>query len=145
MADLQDYIAKMDKHKRLRFKKDFDTQTYALQTLKLMKKQKGIIYIAKEKGDFAGYIFGIIVSFSGIENLEQYPIKDGRIAELFVNPEYRGKKVGFLLMEKMEHYFKTHGCNSVRLECFMPNKKAHKFYKKLGYEDRTMSMLKTLK
>ena len=78
-------------------------------------------------------------------NLEGYPSIDGFIQELIIFPEHRGKKAGAMLMAKMEKYLWQKKCSVIRLECFGPNHAAHAFYKKLGYEDRLITLIKSKK
>lgn len=47
-------------------------------------------------------------------------------------------------MEKMEEYFGENGCDVARVEVFEPNVKTHSFYRKLGYQDRNIDMMKIL-
>jgi len=82
----------------------------------------------------------------GCEALECRPLAalEGKILELFVAPDARGKHVGSALIERMEYFFRSRGCTAVWVECFAPNSLAHAFYGARGYADRSYWMLKTL-
>lgn len=47
-------------------------------------------------------------------------------------------------MERAEEYLKQHQCNALRVEVFEPNVNAHNFYRRLGYRDRIIDMIKTV-
>jgi len=47
-------------------------------------------------------------------------------------------------MDKMEAYFKNSGCEYVYLDVFWPNTWAIDFYRKLGYQDRMLTMIKPI-
>lgn len=141
LAHLQDYVARIDFHKTLRLKDDFDSKAYVQFILGVKRRNKGVIYVVEDKSRIVGYIYGIIVF---VDDLEHYNSKEGRIVELFVDSAYRGQKIGEILMEKMEEYFRKSGCDYLRLECLTTNRKAHKFYKKHGYRDSMVVMMKTV-
>jgi len=45
-------------------------------------------------------------------------------------------------MNRLEEYFKENNCNMSGILVFVPNKKAHRLYSKLDYEDRSIYMTK---
>jgi ribosomal protein S18 acetylase RimI-like enzyme len=77
--------------------------------------------------------------------LEGIPSKDGIVLELVVEADYRKKGVGTMLMNKLEEYFRQNKCDASRVGVFLPNIKARRLYKKLGYRDRDVYMIKKLR
>lgn len=142
MIQLQNFVGLMDPLQRVRTEKDFDAVAYMQKSMNEVKKD-GMIYVAEQSGKFAGCIIGIIDPPE--HNLEGYPSTDGIIEELFIHPDNRGQGVGAILMKKIEEYFWSRGCSVVKVNCFAPNKKAHTFYEKLGYEDRLITLIKSNK
>lgn len=106
------------------------------------KDNKGAIYLEDDNGSIAGCIAGIIPALTEDDILEGYPSRDGKILELYVQPNYRGQQVGFGLMRAMEQYFQQAGCKGCHVDCFAPNVAAHTFYRKLGYVDRLTTLLR---
>lgn len=50
-------------------------------------------------------------------------------------PEARGKGVGYMAIQFLEEQIKQHGLRRIELGVFEFNLKAHKLYKKLGYQE----------
>lgn len=70
--------------------------------------------------------------------------KSGEISELIVSKSVRSKGVGSKLMETMEKYFKSIGCEYVLLDVFAYNENAIKFYKKQGFHSRMIRDIKKI-
>jgi GNAT superfamily N-acetyltransferase len=66
------------------------------------------------------------------------------VLELVVEAQYRKKGVGTMLMGEVKDYFRRNKCGMSRVAVFLPNKEAHRLYKKLGYRDRDVYMTKKL-
>ena len=143
LEGLCDYLIPLDPLKRIRRHPTWG-KTYTRSLLDKINHHNGVIYVAECDRKIIGIIAGIIQKQSKLDLLEFAPTKFGRVLELFVDEKFRGKYVGRLLMEKMEEYFKSEGCDFVRIEVFQPNKLAHDFYKKRGYADRVIDMAKQL-
>jgi ribosomal protein S18 acetylase RimI-like enzyme len=47
-------------------------------------------------------------------------------------------------MHAAEQYLMQHGCDVLRVEVFVPNQGAHAFYRKLGYQDMDIDMVKVV-
>ena len=144
MVGLQEYLTKIDPLKRLRVGAKFSPK-YALNLVKKIKKYHGKIFLAYDGKKVIGCIAGIVEKQSKNNLLECVKTRAGRVLELFVDASYRHSGIGHALMEKMENYFRKNHCDLVRIEVFEPNKIARKFYKKLGYGDRLIDVMKVLK
>jgi len=145
---LQYYLAQLDPLGRMRTAEEFDAITYVDATLEKVRTGNGLLLLAEEPSDgsIVGCIVGTINDPDPCEALECRPLAalEGKILELFVAPDARGKHVGSALIERMEDFFRSRGCSAVWVECFAPNSVAHAFYGARGYADRSHWMLKTL-
>lgn len=141
IEELQDYLVQIDPLKRLRRLPGYNKK-YIENLLQKIKKQKGAIFLAKDENIPLGFIAGVVEKQDKDELLGCVPSRPGRILELIVSDKYRGKNVGSLLMERVEEYFHDEGCTVLLVEVFEPNNLAHNFYKKLGYTDRSIDMIK---
>lgn len=119
-------------------------EAFTKRMIRETEKKDGVIYIAEENAQIVGFIAGIIQRQTKEDLLETLPSTPGRVTELYVKPEYRGKQVGKALMQKIEAFLRKKSCDVVIIEVFQPNKNAHEFYKSLGYSDRVIDLLKIL-
>ncbi|MFZ2189208.1 MAG: GNAT family N-acetyltransferase [Candidatus Magasanikiibacteriota bacterium] len=141
--EFQDYLISIDDFKRLVKKSGFCTKYFA-NIIKISKLNNGVIYLAKDNNGLAiGYVVGIIKKENVVESLlHKNQEKIGRVIDLFVSENYRGQKVGYKLLNYIEKYFKTKKCDLIRIEVYAPNKKAHEFYKKCGYLNESIDVVK---
>ncbi len=144
MEELQDYLVAVDQMKFTRRMSDYG-EVFTRKLLKNISENNGLIYVAEHENRVIGFIAGITYFQSFETLLECVPLKSGRILELFVDSRYRGQNIGMMLTEKMEMHFKENMCDVSRVEVFEPNVKAHQFYRKLGYQDRIIDMIKGLR
>ena len=148
LLDLTDrlaiYAKSIDPIKRVQNLPGF-AEADLLDTLSDLEKNEGRILLAESEGKAIGYITGIIWKQPERVRLEIGLHKTGEVMDLYVDEEYRGLGVGKKLMQEAEEYFKKSGCDSMWLQVFEPNKNAHEVYKKYGFVDREIGMLKQLK
>lgn len=119
-------------------------EAYAKRMINETSQKKGVIFVAEEDKQIIGFIAGIIQRQTEDILQLQIPSTPGRVIELYVKPKYRGKNIGKTLMQKMEQYYRGKECDIINIEVFQPNKNAHIFYKKLGYSDRIIDLIKIL-
>lgn len=55
------------------------------------------------------------------------------IGGLIVNPEYRSRGAGRLLMQNAEQWAKEQGCETLQLRSNVVRQEAHHFYEQIGY------------
>lgn len=143
LEELQDHIIEIDPLKRFVRLPGYG-EKYANELLERVEKQNGFILFAEVENIPAGVIIGIVEELSEKDLLECVPSKIGTILQLFVKNEYRSKKIGSLLMERAEEYFQQQGCDVIYVGILEPNKKAHDFYQKMGYQDRVIELMKKI-
>lgn len=141
MEELQDYLVQIDPLKIRRRMLEFG-EIYTNNLFQKIKTHKGIMFVAYDENIPIGMVAGIIEEYTKNDEIENVPLKTARVLELIVNEKYRGKKLGLLLMKAIEEYFHQIECDIVYVKVFEPNKKARNLYKKLGYQDRMIDMVK---
>ena len=141
IEELQDYLVQIDPLKRLHRLPGY-SKKYIENLLNKIEKQKGVIFLAMDENIPLGFIAGVVEKQDKDELLGCVASKPGRILELIVSAMYRGKNVGSVLMKRIEEYFHEQECDVLLVEVFEPNNLAHNFYKKLGYTDRSIDMIK---
>lgn len=144
MRGLQGFIAAIDPLERQRGAADFDADAYTDVILKGVQSRNGMIFISEFESRIVGCVAGWLVQEDDADLIAAHPSKTGRVFELFVDEVVRGRRVGSRLMEHIEAWFREQGCDSVRVEVFYPNENAADFYKKNGYTERCLDLLKIL-
>ena len=75
-------------------------------------------------------------SLSGLCLATQVDADAGHITQICVDPEVRGKGLGYELLRRTLASLKARGCDSVSLTVTASNKPAMRLYEKLGYWPR---------
>ena len=142
LVELQEYIVKIDKEK-YNILTDEYKEKYLKKTMNEIKKCNGKMLLFKEAGKIVGLVVGIVNN----EEIDKYDFKApkrGMITELIVTKEYRGKNIGNELLQKIEEYLKSIGCEDILIEVFGYNQNAIDFYKNQGYHNRMVVITKKL-
>ena len=87
---------------------------------------------------------GLVVGLINNAETDRYDFKApkrGRITELIVEKEYRGKQIGKQLLDAMKEYLKSVKCEKILIAVFGYNACAIKFYEKNGYHIRMIDMI----
>lgn len=143
MEILKDYLVGIDPLHRMHRLPEYG-KMYTRGLLQRISKSAGIIYLAKQGEEALGCITGNIEEFNAEQRTGTSGVRTGHVLELVVREDYRGKGIGKMLMQKMEDYFKSQGCDIVRIEVFVPNASARNFYDRLHYHDRVVDVVKLL-
>ena len=144
IVELQDYLIKIDPLNKLRRLPGYE-EKYIENLLRKIENKNGVIYIASIGNIPFGFIAGAIEEQNKEHLLEYMPTKSGRVLELIVSEKQRGKNLGSMLMRKIEEYFLQQNCDVIRVEIFKTNNPAHNFYKKHGYDERNIDMIKKIR
>ena len=140
----QDYLIALDDMGRLRREEEF-AEKYLQASLQEIEQKGGKFYVACDGEKIIGGIIGVHEENSPQVTVEQGERKCGRVTELYVEEEYRGQKIGKMLMEKIENYFRETNYDDISIEVLFPNTNAREFYQAQGYKERSIEMLKELK
>lgn len=81
-----------------------------------------------EQGRAVGYIFCGTCYYVGV-----VPFLE--IIQIMIEPEYRGKGLGKMMMEYVSDRYYEQGIRQIRLHSRIVLKRAHEFYKKLGFKE----------
>jgi GNAT superfamily N-acetyltransferase len=71
-------------------------------------------------------------------------IRHPNIFLIYVDPNYRRQGIGLALMEHAETWARTQGYTQMGLQVFTTNHPAIELYQQLGYQSRSISMMREL-
>ena len=143
LVELEEYIVSIDKDELDQVGKDY-REKMALMDLEEVNKNNGKCYIAVENDKAIGLIMGCIFPYDEKDYLDYKCPKKGEITKLIVSKKARGRGIGKVLMNIMEEYFKSLGCEYILLDVFAYNVNAIKFYEKEGYHSRMYKEIKKI-
>jgi len=143
LVELEQYILTIDKDELDQIHPEY-REKMALLDLQEVKDNNGKCFLAIENDKAIGLIMGIIVNFDEYDYLDYKCPKEGEITELIVTSKIRSNGVGQKLMNKMEEYFKSVGCEYILVDVFAYNENGINFYNKQGYHPRMYVDIKKL-
>ena len=141
LVELEEYIISIDKDELDQLHPEY-REKVALLNIEEINNRDGKCYLAIEDNKVIGLIMGCIYPYDEYDYLDYKCPKRGDITELIVTNKTRSKGVGQILVNKMEEYFKSVGCEYVKVEVFAYNDMAINFYNKNGYHTRMLDMIK---
>jgi len=104
-----------------------------------LNNSENFVFVAEEDGKIVGHIVGSI-RMKGDRVLD----KEGSIDEWFVREEYRGQGAGRQLYDALLEVFRQQNCNHIGLKVYSANKNTIEMYRKMGFLDLEMTMVKNL-
>ena len=143
LVELEEYIVSIDKDNLDQLHPEYRDKM-AILDLEEVKNNNGKCYLAIKNDKAVGLIMGCIFSYDEYDYLDYKCPKRGEITELIVTSKIRSKGIGYMLISKMEEYFKSLGCEYILVDVFAYNDNALKFYNKQGYHHRMMVDIKKL-
>ena len=143
LVELEEYIVFIDKDNLDRLHYEYRDKM-AIIDLDEVKKNNGKCYLYVENNKAIGLIMGIITEYSDYDYLDYKCPKRGEITELIVTNKIRSNGVGQELINKMEEYFKSIGCEYVIVDVFAYNDIGKNFYNKKNYHTRMETMIKKI-
>ena len=108
---------------------------------KSLRNKNEATFVAEEKGKLVGYASSEIIPNSRRIRYE----KQGHLYNLYVIPRYRGKNIGKRLLEKSLDWFKKRKVKDLKIMAYEWNKRAQKLYRKYGFRDYMLMMMKISK
>lgn len=143
----EEWINKYNNSKMKRFAevqkiKKIDVAEYSdfIEDIKNSKDEIILVAEENESKKIVGFIAGEITKK---EREELFKTK-GHIEDLYVLKEYRNKKLGEILINAINDWFKKNKAFYSNLEVDIINAKGVKFYKRQGYEKIMYKMIKKL-
>ena len=144
LVELEEYIVSIDKDHLDQVHPEY-REKMAVLDLEEVNKNNGKCYLAINEDDKAiGLIMGTIPPYDEFDYLDYKCPKRGEITELIVTSKIRSNGVGQELINKMEEYFKSVGCEYVIVDVFAYNDIGKNFYNKKDYHARMETMIKKI-
>ncbi|MFC5972878.1 GNAT family N-acetyltransferase [Halomarina salina] len=97
----------------------------------------GMLVARTEADDIAGF-----VQFSVESGAYETSVRKGLVENLFVAPDQRDRGVGSELLEAAESALVADGAETVVLDVMADNEAARRFYRRHGYDQHRITMLK---
>ena len=143
LVELEKYILSIDKDNLDQLHPEY-REKMAVLDLEEVKNNNGKCYIAVCNNKVMGLIMGTIIKFDEYDYLDYKCPKCGEVTELVVSKKVRSSGIGTLLMNKIEEYFKSIGCEYISIDVFAYNKIGINFYEKHGYHTRGLIDIKKI-
>ena len=124
------------------FTLDKDGKTnFSFMVSKALFEPTQVVYVAKVEKEIIGFLFGYTKKHSGFFKKRTV----AHISDIAVVDEYQRKGVGTKLMDKFEKDFaRENQADELTLYVHLLNESGVKFYEKLGYSVKLLSMRKKL-
>lgn len=143
LVELQEYIVSIDDW-HLNIITPGYREKYFEKTLMECSKNEGKIFLAIEDDSVIGLICGYVVERDEYDKYDYTCPKTGHIEELIISKNIRHGGVGTKLIQHMEEYFKSIGCEYCHVDVFEPNEMGKNFYFKHDYTTRMRSLSKKI-
>lgn len=143
LVELEEYILNIDIDKLDRLHEEYRDKMAVLD-LKAVDENNGKCYLALDDNKVIGLIMGCVRKYEEYDYLDYKCPKCGEILELIVSKTARSKGIGQKLIQKIEKYFKSIGCEYINVDVFAYNKNAINFYEKSGYHTRGLINIKKI-
>ncbi len=143
LVELEEYILSIDQDNLDRLHEEYRDKM-AILDLEEVNENNGKCYLAIENTKVIGLIMGYVRKYDEYDYLDYKCPKCGEISELIVSKTARSKGIGQKLIQKIEEYFKSIGCEYINVDVFAYNKNAINFYEKNGYHTRGLINIKKI-
>ena len=143
LVELEEYILSIDQDNLDRLHEEYHDKM-AILDLEEVNENNGKCYLAIENTKVIGLIMGYVRKYNEYDYLDYKCPRCGEISELIVSKIARSKGIGQKLMQKIEEYFKSIGCEYINVDVFAYNKNAINFYEKNGYHTRGLINIKKI-
>lgn len=144
LVELEEYLVSIDKDSLDQVHPEYK-EKMAILDLQKVNSNNGKCYLAVENDKAVGLIMGYIPPYDKFDYLDYKCPKRGEITELIVTNKTRNKGIGQLLINKIEEYFKSVGCEYTLVDVFAYNENAIKFYNRNGYHPRMFTDIKKIR
>ncbi len=143
MSQLQTFFVKLDRAvEKKPFATPAEAEAYMQQIQKDVKQLRGLTLVATSNKKIIGFIQGVILDHHDqiLHRLTHLPSLDGWIGLFFIDPNFRGQRIGVALLNKMKAYFQKHHCQTMRLFVAQNNQRGIKIYQKYGFKSKEVEM-----
>lgn len=143
LVELEEYILTIDKDNLDQLHSEYRDKM-AILDLEEVNVNEGKCYLALESKKLVGLIMGYVRTYNEYNYLDYKCPRSGEISELIVSKNVRSKGIGQKLMQTIEEYFKSIGCEYIFIDIFAYNENAINFYARQGYHTRMLIDIKKL-
>lgn len=106
----------------------------------LLRQDEGVCFIAEIDASSVGYLVAGKIKSNPVFNSS----KRLELENMLVQEKYRGHGIGGKLLEALNSYAKEHGVAELIVTAFAPNKQAISFYKKSGFSEYSLNLIKKI-
>ena len=143
LVEFEKYVVSIDKDNLDQIHPNYREKMTILD-LKEVSNNDGKCYMVVEDNKAIGLIMGCIFPYDEYDYLDYKCPKRGEITELIVSKNVRINGIGNMLINKIEEYFKSLGCEYILVDIFAYNENAIKFYDKKSYYSREYTNIKKI-
>ncbi len=142
LVGLQQELWKFESQFNKEFKVNKSSGRHLIKWLKNMtKNSKSICFVAKENKKIIGFVTGWI--YTKQRTLYRH-WKIGYGCDVYVQPKFRGRGLGRLLMQKLIGWFKQQGVRYIEIEIYQKNKMSFNLNHSLGFRDHATRLVMEL-
>lgn len=105
----------------------------------LITNDNNCVLLAKVNEEIVGYLFGFIE-----DSNTAYLERKAKLEAMFVDENFRGNKIGKLLIEEFKTWVQKKECKYIELSVCKENTSAINLYKKEGFKDLKTIMITEL-
>ena len=110
--------------------------------LKVHEEKGGHVLVAEADG--IGPV-GFVLFRSHVERVLWTPMRIAIIYDLYVRPDWRRKGIGTALLQEAMKIMRQEGATHVRISVLVGNEPALRLYKKLGFREHVITLVKELR
>lgn len=143
MCRFWDELRAKDRYERMIHPPEYG-EVYCRELLEKVANYEGSLQLAFIDTQLVGLVAGIIEEQGTQNRVELGVSRAGRVLEVFVEPGFRDRGLGAVLMQRMEQLLRERGCDILKVEVFALNGEAHRFYHRLGFQDWMVDLFKRL-
>lgn len=137
-------LARIDQFKLLQVTENFEKDYYKFIKM-LFKVNYGLLTVAYKDNIPIGFALGYVWNKPcDLVSLQKETIR-AELYDLFVDEPYRNQDVGSTLARITERYYKNLGCTHFVVGLLESNYGAYRLYKRLGFKDNVLELMKELK
>ncbi|EHH1265209.1 GNAT family N-acetyltransferase [Vibrio parahaemolyticus] len=110
--------------------------------LRALDDPSRLFLVSEVSGEVAGFVTATVTQNEAVPFLVKTPIC--HVGTIVVDENVRISGIGTQLMAKCTEWAKSQGAEQIRLEVMAFNNNAQNFYAKLGFEEQSKTMWKTV-
>jgi ribosomal protein S18 acetylase RimI-like enzyme len=103
-----------------------------------LMKRNCIIFVAEVNKKIVGFVSGYIV----FRNPQLTVDRVGKVDNIIVDQSYRGGGIGTKLLERLFQYFDDNKVKYFEISCDLDNADALRLYKRLGFKEQKLMLVK---